>query len=131
MAEPRDPLAAFDPSLVAEVAAEEGVEPEELRDLLRVHQETVRERPGVDDLVYEWRRTLPYDPLVARTEAAFHVVLTEAVWAEFLDAHDLSARERRALLAVHDRQVRHALDEGEREADDPLYGGAPMVLTRP
>lgn len=131
MADARDPLAAFDEAVLEAVADEEGVAGDALADLVRRHQRGMRELPGVLDLVYEWRRTLPYDPLVERTEAAFHVVLTEAVWAEFLDAHDLSARERRALLAVHDRQVRHALDEGEREADDPLYGGAPMVLTRP
>lgn len=129
MAEPRDPLAAFDPSLVAEVAAEEGVETEELRDLLRAHQETVRERPGVDDLVYEWRRTLPYDPLVARTDAAYHVALVTEVWEEFLAHLEFDARERRALVAVHERQARSAA--AARGDDESVYdGAAPMVLTR-
>lgn len=126
MSDPRDPLAAFDDELVEAVAVEVDCRPEELRGLVRRHQTLVRETPGVDDLLYEWRKYYPYDPLVVRTERAFHVVLRERVWEEFTDRLGLSTVEHHALLAVHDRQARSVAD------DESVYdGGAPMVLTRP
>lgn len=125
MAEPSDPLAAFDDAVVDAAAAEVDCTPDALRDLVRRHQLLVRENPGVDDLLYEWRKYYPYDPLVARTDRAFHVVLRDRVWTEFTDRLALSDAEREALLAVHERQAR-------AEADDEsvFEGGAPMVLTR-
>lgn len=126
MSDPRDPLTAFDDVLLEAVAAEVDCSPEALRGLVRRHQMLVRETPGVDDLLYEWRKYYPYDPLVMRTEQAFHVVLRERVWEEFTDRLGLSPTERGALLAVHDRQARADAD------DESVYdGGAPMVLTRP
>lgn len=126
MAEPRDPLAAFDDEVVEAAAAEVDCSPDALRDLVRRHQALVRETPGVDDLLYEWRKYYPSDPLVARTDRAFHVVLRDRVWTEFTDRLALSPAERRALLAVHERQARAEADDG-----GVLDGGAPMVLTRP
>lgn len=126
MTGPRDPLAAFDDGVVEAVAAETGVPLGTLRDLIRRHQRLIRENPGVDDLLYEWRKYYPYDPLVARTDRAFHVVLLERVWREFTDRLCVSDAERRALLAVHDRQARTEAADG-----DVFEGGAPMVLTRP
>lgn len=126
MAEPRDPLAAFDDRVLEATAAEVDYSPDALRELVRRHQALVRETPGVDDLLYEWRKYYPYDPLVARTDRAFHVVLRDRVWTEFTDRLGLSSAERRALLAVHERQAHAEADDG-----NVLEGGAPMVLTRP
>ncbi|MFB6171818.1 MAG: hypothetical protein ABEJ23_04740 [Haloarculaceae archaeon] len=125
MADPRDPLAAFDDAVVEAAADDLARSPAALRELVRRHQELVRETPGVADLLYEWRRYYPDDPLVARTDRAAVVLLHDRVWSEFTDRLALDERDRRALLAVHERQARAEV------GDDALTDGAPMVLTRP
>lgn len=120
-------LTPFDADLLAAVATETGLEEDAIRDLVVRHQETVRAAPGVDDLVYEWRRFYPYDPLVRRTADAYYLAPDPNVWAEFASALDLSAREREALVAVHDRQAHACLENSE---EDPYDGTCPMVLTR-
>lgn len=130
MTDSRDPVAPFDPSVVAAVADEAGLDASSLHDLVRRHQAGVRELPGVDDLVYEWRRGLPFDPVVARTDAAYYLVVPETVWAEFDDHLALGSGEREALREVHDRQTRARAADLERVEGVP-DGTAPMVLTRP
>lgn len=128
MSPDRAPLAAFDDEVVEAVASEEGVDADELAALVARHQESVRELPGVTDLVYEWRKYLPYDPLVARTDEAFHLVVLPAVWEEF-ERGGFSAAEVGLLRAVHDRQAR--LDARGRGDDESVYDdAAPIVLTR-
>lgn len=119
----RDPLAAFDDDVVAAVAAERDLSAASLSELIERHQRLVRELPGVEDVVYEWRKTLPDDPLVERREAAYYLAVAPAVWAEYGEALDADAADLDALRAVHDRQLRSAGDppEGDREA---------IVLTR-
>jgi hypothetical protein len=130
MSETRDPLAVFDAAVVEAVVAGTEFGPADLRRLVRRHQEEMREFPGVDDLVYEWRKYYPYDPLVARTDRAFHVVLLAEVWDEFADRLDLTPAEQEALMAAHDRQARAAA--AERGDDTEVFdGAAPLVVTRP
>lgn len=122
----REPLAAFDDASLA--AASDGGAADRLRALARSHQETVRENPGVDDLVYEWRRAYRHSPLVERTDDAYYLLVESAAWREFGDALDLDEDERDALRALHARQFAAAV--GERDGGG--YGGyEPMVLTRP
>jgi len=130
MTEPRDPLAVFDADVIEAVAAEADLEPAAVRAVVRRHQEGMRESPGVDNLVYEWRKYYPYDPLVARTDRACHVVLLAEVWDEFADRLDLSAAEQEALMAVHDRQAR--ADAVERGEDTEVFDdAAPLLVSRP
>lgn len=117
-------LRPFDDDLIDEVATEVGLTPPALRELVDRHQAAVRDTPGVDDLVYEWRRFYPYDPVIARTDTAYIVAPDETVWDEFATALDLPPTEREALMTVHARQARR------RAAPDRLDGTAPMVLTR-
>lgn len=124
----QDPLKPFDPALVAAVAIETGIDESRLRSLIVRHQEAVHDSPGVDDLVYEWRKYGAYDPLVERTNDAYHLALREPVWEEFVAALDLTATEREALLAVHARQAR--TDAAERGEDPQFEGACPMILTR-
>jgi hypothetical protein len=118
-----NPLAPFEDDILAAVADESGVDETALRESLRRHQRTARENPGVDDLVYEWRKYLPYDPLVDRTETAYYCALRVGVWDEYADylGVDLTA-----VMAVHDRQARRVA--GERQ--DRYDGAEAMVLTR-
>lgn len=124
----RDPLDAFDPDLVSAVATETGSDAEALRSLLRRHQESVRDLPGVADLVYEWRRTFD-DAVVVRTGSAFYCAVRSAVWSEFADALGLDEAERERLAAVHDRQARR-IARTEAVDESAFDGRAAVVLTR-
>jgi hypothetical protein len=125
-----DELGAFDEVVVESVAADRDVSVERLTDILRIHQANVRELPGVEDIVYEWRNYFHLDPLVGRTEGAYYLALPDHVWTEFTDDLALDDAEAAALLAVHDAQARAAPPEaGVDEAR--LDGDAALVLTRP
>ncbi|WP_135363395.1 hypothetical protein [Halosimplex halophilum] len=125
-----DELAAFDEAVVESVAADREVSVERLTDVVRTHQANVRELPGVEDIVYEWRNYFHLDPLVGRTEDAYYLALPDHVWAEFTDDLDLTEAESEALLAVHDAQARAAPDAAGVD-ETRLDGDAALVLTRP
>jgi hypothetical protein len=123
-----DPLAVFDPVVVSSVAEETGVDPDALWSTLRRHQETVRELPGVADLVHEWRRVFD-DALVVRTERVFCCAVRPVVWSEFADALGIGDEEREALELVHDRQARRIVRAGGADVS-PFDGRAAVVLAR-
>ena len=124
-----DRLAPFDEDVVAAVASETGGSEADLWDALDRHQAYADSLPSVEDLVYEWRTQLPYDPLVARTDAAYYVALLPGVWTEFGDQMGLSGATITRLREVHDRQARRAA-EARGDSTDPYEGAAPMVLAR-
>jgi hypothetical protein len=113
------------------LAEDESAIDERLADLVRTHQSNVRDLPGVEDIVYEWRNYFHQDPLVGRTDGAYYLALPDHVWDEFVADMGIEDPERAALLAVHDRQARAApadagVDEDRLDGDD-----AALVLTRP
>jgi len=115
----RDPLAAFDDAHVAGVASEYDVGERRLRECLRRHQQQVRDLPGVEDIVYEWRRAFPWDPVVERRDEAYRLRVEPNVWPEFSNALGFDDAETAAVRAVHERHVPGS------------QGGDAMVLTRP
>lgn len=122
-----DPLVPFDPALVERVAEEHGVDPAALAALVERHHAYAARVPGIDELVFEWRRAFPYDPVVARTADAYHLAVDASVWTEFATQLGLDDEELAALRALHDRQARARADDDEPTA----FGGrAPMVLAR-
>jgi hypothetical protein len=134
----RDELAAFEDDLVASVGAEVEPErdaevgPERLAALAREHQAGVRDRPGVDNIVYEWRRQLPGDPLLRRTRAVYVLALPEGVWAEFLDELGADGQEAAALRRLHARQADRLLDSADTNGAANRPGDhAMLVLVRP
>ena len=133
MSDPRDPLAAFDDEHLRAAAADENVDPADLRSLVRRHQERVRELPGVENLVYEWRRTFPRSPLIERREDAYYLLLRTDVWAEYREALSLTDVAFAALQTAHAQQFAAAVGG---ESDGGGSGAAdhedrkPMVLTR-
>jgi hypothetical protein len=121
----RDELDAFDADVFAEVADDHASDADRLRDLARTHQSNVRELPGVEDIVYEWRSQFHWDPLLARTTEAYYLAVPDHVWAEFAEDLGVSDAERAALVALHDRQVRRdaptvGVDTGRLDAAEPL-----------
>jgi hypothetical protein len=124
-----DELAAFDEAVLESVATDRDVSVERLTDIVRTHQSNVRELPGVEDIVYEWRNYFHRDPLVGRTEGAYYLALPDHVWAEFTDDLGLDEAEGAALLAAHDAQARAAPSEAGVETGR-LDGDAALVLTR-
>ncbi|PSP31781.1 hypothetical protein BRC64_08845 [Halobacteriales archaeon QH_10_67_22] len=126
----RDELAVFDEAVVADVAADHGLDSDRLADLARTHQSNVRDLPGVDDIVYEWRNYFHMDPLLARTETAYYLALPDHVWDEFAEDIDLDGDRRAALVALHDRQARNDADTAGLDTGR-LDGDRAVVLTRP
>lgn len=126
MASHRDPLAAFDDDVVDAVAATAGVDEDRVRTLARRHQEGVRDLPGIDDIVYEWRNQFHQDPLVYRTDAVYVLALRAHVWTEFGDRLDATDAELGALKTLHDEQARSLVSNTGRFDTD-----AAVVLTRP
>jgi hypothetical protein len=133
----RDPLAAFDDAVLSTVAGTADAE-RRLRAVARRHQETVRANPGVENLVYEWRRGYRGNELVERTAGAYYLLVEATAWREFGDALALDADERDRLRALHARQFAAAVGdpgaEVDRRQEDARGVGderAPMVLTRP
>lgn len=123
-----DPLAPFNGEVIEAVSAETGRDPAAVRELVARHQRSVRENPGVADLVYEWRRYLPYDPLVVRADDAYHLVVLPRVWDDFGRA-GFTEPELDRLKRVHNRQARRAARA--RDDEETVFdGAAPVVLTR-
>ncbi|PSP52829.1 hypothetical protein BRC74_05620 [Halobacteriales archaeon QH_7_68_42] len=126
----RDALGVFDAGLVTEVAGDHDIDSDRLSTLARTHQSNVRDLPGVDDIVYEWRTQFHQDPLLARTSAAYYLALPDHVWDEFAEDIGASEAERAALVDLHGRQTR--IDADEVGADTArLETSEPVVLTRP
>jgi hypothetical protein len=143
----RPPLAAFDDAsfdaVVRESAASpasaessasaesavssESISGSRLRRLVADHQQSVRDLPGVENIVYEWRRSFPVNPVVLRTDSAYVLVVEPWVWDEFAAALSLSDAETDAVRAVHDHQFRRsvtaerdrlALDDTDADSTD-------------
>ena len=120
----RDPLAPFEDRVIAAVAEEYDVSTATLRALVRRHQELVRRLPGVDDIVYEWRRSFPNDPVVERRPDVYFLSVPATVWPEYVSALALDDNEAALLCAVHEAQFEASvggMPSGDRNA---------MVLTR-
>jgi hypothetical protein len=125
MSTPRDPLAAFDDEVFEATVTAGDIEEVRLRELARIHQDDIRDLPGVDDLVYEMRNQFHQDPLLHRTEAVYVLAVQSHVWDEFGDSLETTADSLDALRDLHDRQARQLVDTTDRlDADDAL------VLTR-
>jgi transposase-like protein len=122
-----DLLAAFDDEVIRAVAAENDVERDLLVDALRDHQRTMRDNPGVENLVYEWRKQFQ-DPVLDRTPDRYVVAVKASVWEEFGSFLELSDEMLGAVVAVHQEQVLRSLSEGALTSAPELV---PLVVTRP
>lgn len=123
----REPLAAFDSELLAESVESFALTDSKLEQLLRRHQEGVRELPGVDNIVYEWRTQFHDEPLLHRDEDVYVLALQDHVWGEFADYLGLADIEIDAIQSAHERQAQRfdGIDETVFNRRDA------MVLTRP
>ncbi|MFB6179508.1 MAG: hypothetical protein ABEI77_07285 [Halorientalis sp.] len=99
-------LAPFDDDLFESVAGRHEVTVEELRSLAGRQQQQVRDNPGVEDIVYEWRTQFHEQPVVHQTDDAYYLRLRRHVWDEFADALDIAETDLYALLDLHTDQTR-------------------------
>ncbi|MGM0592624.1 MAG: hypothetical protein ACQETI_13560 [Halobacteriota archaeon] len=106
------------------VARDHQVDQTELRTLVARHQDLVADLPGVEDIVYEWRKTLPRNPLVERRRAAYYLLVDERIWREYARALSFEGEELTAVEAVHRLTLRRVA--ADRLDDDRK----PMVLLR-
>lgn len=97
-------LAPFDLAVIRTTAQHNDIEESELRDALASHQRTMRANPGVEDLVYEWRKQYE-DPVLDRTPELFVLALPPTVWEEYGDYLDFESETLAAVTAVHQEQT--------------------------
>lgn len=96
-----DPL---DDDVIRAVAEANDVPLEPLEAAVADHQRTMRENPGVEDLVYEWRKQFD-DPVLLREPDIFIVAVPPTVWDEYGDFLDLEDDIYSALVAAHQEQT--------------------------
>lgn len=99
-----DPFDPFDDDVIRAVADANDVAVEPLETAVADHQRTMRDSPGVEDLVYEWRRQYE-DPVLFRDASVFIVAVPPTVWEEYGAYLDLEDDVLRALAAVHQEQT--------------------------
>ncbi|MBX0303152.1 hypothetical protein [Haloarcula salinisoli] len=97
-------LAPFDLAVIRTTAQRNDVEEGVLRDALAAHQRTMRENPGVEDVVYEWRKQYD-DPVLVRTPDVFILALPPTVWEEYANYLEFEDGVLPAVAAVHAEQT--------------------------
>ena len=97
-------LRPFDADVIRTVAKANDIEIEPLRETLADHQRTMQQNPGVENLVYEWRKQYD-DPVLARTDTVFIVAVLPTVWEEYGDYLDIDPPLLRAVTAAHQEQT--------------------------
>jgi len=120
-------LAPFDDEVVRGVAGTNSVDEERLRDALADHQRTMRENPGVEDLVYEWRKRFD-DAVLHRTPETFFMAVRETVWEEYGAHLGLDDYLLAAVVAVHQEQV---LRETAVDSSTIDENAVALVVSRP
>ncbi|RLM96014.1 hypothetical protein [Haloarcula sp. Atlit-7R] len=120
-------LAPFDDTVVRGVAETNRVDEKQLRSALADHQRTMRENPGVEDLVYEWRKRFD-DAVLYRTPETFFVAVIETVWEEYGTHLGLDDYLLAAVVAVHQEQV---LRETAVESGAIGENAVALVVSRP
>ncbi|AUG47357.1 hypothetical protein BVU17_07420 [Haloarcula taiwanensis] len=120
-------LAPFDDTVVRGVAETNRVDEKQLRSALADHQRTMRENPGVEDLVYEWRKRFD-DVVLHRTPETFFVAVRETVWEEYGTHLGLDDYLLAAVVAVHQEQV---LRETAVESGAIGENAVALVVSRP
>lgn len=102
-----DLLAPFDLAVIRTTAQHNKIEEARLREALTTHQRTMRETPGVENLVYEWRKQYD-DPVLARTPTMFVLAVPPTVWEEYAEYLDFEDATLAAVTAVHQEQTLRA-----------------------
>lgn len=112
LATPVDPAAPF--------AGVTDRAPERLATALAAIQAAVRESPSVADVVYEYRRAFPADPLIERHGDAYYLAVPSHVWPEFATAAELDERTRDDCQRVHAAVFRAVVGEAPAAEREPL-----------
>jgi len=99
-----DVLDPFDVAVIRTAARDNDIEEPALREALADHQRTMRENPGVEDLVYEWRKQYD-DPVLSRTDEMFILAVPSTVWEEYGDYLEMERPLLQAVVAVNQEQT--------------------------
>jgi len=122
-----DLLSPFDDEVIRGVAGTNNVDEEQLRAALADHQRTMRDNPGVEDLVYEWRKRFD-EAVLHRTSETFFMAVRETVWQEYGTHLGLDEYLLAAVVAVHQEQV---LRETAIDSDAIDEDAVAIVVSRP
>lgn len=101
---PADDASLFDRSHIDATARDHDVDVSALSAVAADHQANVESLPGVENLVYEWRKQYQ-SPLIARTRRAYYLAVPKWVWDEFGDALGTRSALLDALAELHRRTV--------------------------
>jgi hypothetical protein len=115
----------FDPAIVRDVAAAADRSDSWLDAQLARHQRSMESLPGIENLVYEWRKQYG-DVVISRTSDQYVVAVPDWVWDEFADALELETGGVEPLVEVHRRQV----VEGGHASGPPAAAESYIVLDR-
>ncbi|ACV48402.1 MULTISPECIES: hypothetical protein [Halomicrobium] len=110
----------FDTAAVERSASEFEVDPAALTQRLADHQAAVEELPGVENIVYEWRKQYE-DPLIERTAGVYYLRVPSTVWDEFGDALGVGDAMLGAVVDVHRRTVSTASGVSSTPPDGVAY----------
>jgi|GEM_PF-1253363 len=122
-----EPLSPFDDEVIRAVAGTNGVDEEQLRSTLADHQRTMRETPGVEDLVYEWRKRFD-DAVLHRKPKTFFMAVRETVWEEYGAHLGIDDYLLAAVVAVHQEQVLRETAVDSSAIDEDAVA---LVVSRP
>ncbi|KAA9397403.1 hypothetical protein Har1130_07355 [Haloarcula sp. CBA1130] len=120
-------LSPFDDEVLHGVAGTNGVDEEQLRSALADHQRTMRENPGVENLVYEWRKRFD-DAVLHRTSETFVMAVRETVWEEYGAYLGFDDYLLAAVVAVHQEQVLREPSVDSSAIDEDAVA---LVVSRP
>ncbi|MFC7076515.1 hypothetical protein [Haloarcula halophila] len=122
-----DLLEPFHLAVIRSVANESDVPEPTLRDALEAHQQTMRDSPGVDELVYEWRKRFDA-PVLAQSDSVYIVAVHPGVWEEYGEHLDLEEDVLGAVAAVHQEQT---LRDDRVTFEDIDPDAVPLIVARP
>lgn len=119
------PPAPFTPESIDDVATERDVDAGRLAELVADHQALMRRLPGVENLLYEWRKQ--FDATVLERSDRWYVVDAPAwVWDEFASSLSATDAALDALAVVHARTAAELATESTPDLSD----ATPIVLVR-
>lgn len=120
-------LSPFDDEVIRAVAGTNNVDEEQLRSALADHQQTMSDTPGVENLVYEWRKRFDKSVL-HRTPETFYMAVDETVWEEYGAHLGFDDYLLAAVVAVHQEQVLREAAVDSEAIDEATVA---IIVSRP
>lgn len=120
-------LSPFDDEVIRAVAGTNNVDEDQLRSALADHQQTMRDTPGVENLVYEWRKRFD-ESVLHRTPETYYMAVEETIWEEYGAHLGFDDYLLAAVVAVHQEQVLREAAVDSEAIDEATVA---IIVSRP